>query len=78
MADVNMTERRDTVVDEGYNYRRFRPRVLANDARLMLTPAGPVPGDPAPGIALSDTEQRPWNLSDRRDRPVVIVFGSGT
>jgi hypothetical protein len=63
---------------DGYNYRRFEPHILWEDAGLVRHPQGAVPGDSAPDFTLRDTEGETWNLSDLRGRPVVLVFGSGT
>lgn len=34
----------------------------------------PTVGSPAPEIAAVDQEGQPWRLSERRGRPVVLIF----
>ena len=37
----------------------------------------PAEGDAAPDFALYSDEQKPWRLSNHRDRPVVLLFFPG-
>ncbi|MGL3662849.1 peroxiredoxin family protein [Pseudomonas aeruginosa] len=61
-----------------YNYSHFHAVTLGEDARLVMKPEGPMPGDLAPEFSLEDSQGRSWQLSDFRGQPVVLIFGSGT
>lgn len=61
-----------------YNYDRFLPKVLMDDARLIRRPEGTRPGDKAPDFSLNDTQGSQWRLQDLQGKPVILVIGSGT
>jgi hypothetical protein len=61
-----------------YNYNRFFPGILMEDARLIRQPEGPHPGEAAPDFSLQDTQGKRWRLQDLQGHPVVLLIGSGT
>ena len=61
-----------------YNYEHFQPGVPASDFRMVARDAGPQPGYLAPDFELDDTDGETWWLGAMRDRPVVLVIGSGS
>lgn len=61
-----------------YNYEHFRATHLLADARRSLDMAGIQPGELAPDFALPRADGGALRLSDLRDRPVLLHFGSFT
>ena len=61
-----------------YNFDHFRRRHLIDDTMGTLAGVGVPPGDPAPEFDLPLVGGGTFRLSDRRDRPVLLRFGSFT
>jgi glutathione peroxidase-family protein len=51
---------------------------LAKDVKLIRHPEGPRLGELAPDFALKDTQGEASQLTDFRDKPVILIIGSGT
>jgi hypothetical protein len=62
----------------GYNFDHFRRRHLVDDVLGTLAGAGIPPGDRAPDFELPVVGGGTLRLSDHRDRPVLLRFGSFT
>lgn len=63
---------------EDYNYGHFRPRQLGWEFKAILARRGIHPGEPAPDFMLSRVDGGQARLSELRDRPVLLHFGSFT
>jgi hypothetical protein len=61
-----------------YNYRHFRTKHYLADARRTLTDDGIQPGEPAPDFELPRADGGSLRLSQLRDKPVLLHFGSIT
>ena len=69
-------ERRVPLAD--YNYAHFRTTHLLHDADRTLRKRGVQPGELAPDFELPRTYGGTLRLSETRDRPVLLRFGSPT
>ena len=61
-----------------YNFEHFRTIHLLEDARKTLEKYGVQPGAMAPDFELARADGGTLRLSDLRERPVLIHFGSFT
>lgn len=61
-----------------YNYRHFRTVHLLRDAIRTLRTGGIQPGELAPDFELPRTFGGTLRLSETRERPVLLRFGSPT
>jgi len=61
-----------------YNYEHFRTRHLVLDAVGTVQVRGIQPGELAPDFELPALGGRTIRLSDLRDKPVLLHFGSFT
>jgi len=61
-----------------YNYAHFRTRHLLYDVAGTLHTRGVRPGELAPDFALPQVGSGTLRLSDLRDRPTLLHFGSYT
>jgi hypothetical protein len=80
-ADQTPQARRSTISHndaQSYNYDRFHPHVLGEDAKLIRHSSGPNLGEKAPDFVLKDTDGKEWHLEQLRGKPVVLIIGSGT
>ncbi len=59
-----------------YNFDHFRTTHLIADAVGTFRLRGVAPGALAPDFELPVTDGTPWRLSEHRDRPVLLHFGS--
>jgi len=64
--------------EEDYNFEHFRTRHLWNDAQATMEVRGVMPGTMAPDFELQSTDGTRIRLSELRDKPVLLHFGSGT
>jgi hypothetical protein len=64
--------------EDEYNFERFKTRHLWNDAQATMEVRGVMPGTLAPDFALPATDGTRIRLSDLRDKPVLLHFGSAT
>ena len=63
---------------EEYNFEHFRTRHLMLDAEGTIRHRGIEPGEPAPDFELPMASGGTLRLSDLRDRPTLLHFGSPT
>jgi hypothetical protein len=63
---------------EEYNFEHFRTRHLLYDAAGTIRSRGIPPGEPAPDFVLPVVGGGMLRLSDLRDRPTLLHFGSYT
>ena len=63
---------------EDYNYPHFRTKHFVADLVGTARAKGVLPGLEAPDFDLVSTAGDRVRLSDRRGRPTVLHFGSGT
>ncbi len=61
---------------EEYNLEHFRTKHLLNDGKRTLTNEGIQPGEIAPDFELPRADGGSLRLSDLRDKPVILHFGS--
>ena len=61
-----------------YNFEHFRRCHLVEDAKGTVTGVGVAPGTLAPDFELPLIGGGTLRLADRRDRPVLLRFGSFT
>ena len=66
------------VPPEEYNYEHFRTRHVLYDVVATVQGRGVLPGDEAPDFELSRVEGGTLRLSDLRDQPTLLHFGSFT
>jgi hypothetical protein len=64
-------------IDE-YNFSHFRTRHLLYDVQGTVAKRGIAPGAPAPDFELSRVGGGSARLSELRDQPVLLHFGSFT
>ena len=61
-----------------YNFEHFRTRHLIYDVEGTIRTRGIPPGEPAPDFSLPHVGGGLLRLSDLRDRPTLLHFGSYT
>ena len=71
-------ERQAWLSPQDYNFEHFRTRHLLMDVEGTLKVRGIQPGEVAPDFDLPVAGGNTIRLSDLRDRPVLLHFGSGT
>jgi hypothetical protein len=59
-----------------YNPEHFRTKHLLEDGKRTLTNRGILPGEMAPDFALPQVGGGSLRLSDLRDTPILLHFGS--
>lgn len=63
-------------MDQTYNYEHFRTTHLIADAYRTIVGVEPAPGDMAPDFDLPIATGGRFRLSEHRERPVLLKFGS--
>jgi cytochrome oxidase Cu insertion factor (SCO1/SenC/PrrC family) len=63
---------------EEYNFSHFGWREIALDAKITISGQGIQPGTIAPDFELPRVDGGKVRLSDLRDKPVLLHFGSFT
>ena len=61
---------------DAYNYRHFLVTHVLADARRIITGTGIQPGEEDPDFKLSRAGGGTLRLSELRDKPVLLRFGS--
>jgi len=61
---------------ERYNYRHFRPRLVAGEVVKTIEARGIVPGEPAPDFELPMVGGGSWRLARHLNPPILLRFGS--
>jgi hypothetical protein len=61
-----------------YNFEHFKTQHLWYDAESTMKVRGVMPSTMAPDFALQSTDGTRIRLSDLRDKPVLLHFGSAT
>lgn len=61
-----------------YNFKHFRSKHLLLDAWATIRGKGVQPGEPGPDFTMPVVGGGSVTLSDLRDRPVLLHFGSFT
>jgi hypothetical protein len=77
-AAQEFAELPERISTEKYNYKHFRTRVLLSDARRTVVGSGVQPGEEAPDFELARAGGGKLRLSELRDKPVLLHFGSYT
>lgn len=75
---VGRAKNEDWLSGPEYNFEHFRTRHLLLDAKGTLETRGIQPGETAPGFELPIAGGGRLRLSELRDKPVLLHFGSVT
>ena len=63
---------------EDYNFEHFSTKHLLSDAQATIEKRGIQPGEMAPDFELTRVDGGTLRLSELRDKPVLLHFGSFT
>jgi hypothetical protein len=69
---------REKLPPDEYNFKHFRTKHFAFDAKATMQEWGIRPGEPAPDFELPRVEGGTLRFSDLRGTPVLLRFGSFT